>query len=42
MIQWEAKTGVVKGIDKFYDYYLPFDDSGDLLLIEKWRATKPR
>ena len=20
-----------------YDYYLPFDDNGDLLLVEKWR-----
>ena len=20
-----------------YDYYLPFDDSGDLLLVEHWR-----
>ena len=20
-----------------YDYYLPFDDNGDLLLLEKWR-----
>ncbi len=26
-----AESGNVK-----YDYYLPFDDNGDLLLVEKW------
>ena len=27
-----AEDGCLK-----YDYYLPFDDNGELLLVEKWR-----
>ena len=23
-----------------YDYYIPFDDDGDLLLVEKWRDAE--
>ena len=30
--QCRAEDGCLK-----YDYYLPFDDNGELLLVEKWR-----